>query len=80
MLLLFWLFARLGPTQLASRALFTPLLAVLLGLAAFRPALDLQFLFALLLLAAAALYLLLARSQPQHPNTLSLRDSTPHKP
>jgi drug/metabolite transporter (DMT)-like permease len=80
MLLLFWLFTHLGPSQLATRALFPPLLTVLLGFIAFLPDLDPQFLFGLFLLAGAALNLLLARPRPQHPSGLSLTDSSPHKP
>jgi len=59
--LAFWLAPRLGPVGVSARAILTPLLAVLLGIAAMQPQLDWHQLLGLVLLLAAALALL-ARS------------------
>ncbi len=63
LLLLFWLLRRLPAPRMATRYSFAPLLAVLIGMAALRPALDSiqpRTWLGLILMATAASWLLLA--------------------
>jgi drug/metabolite transporter (DMT)-like permease len=72
LLLLFWLLPRTSAVRMTTRFLIAPVIALLIGAALVRPAVEPRMILGLLLMAGGAAWLLFGRESATEPSGLSL--------